>query len=101
MIYMHSIGVANTMATYSEGLSTGVRDYHGVDREELRHQVDGDVALVFRKLSTRMPIRGTCKEFGSHALAVWVKKSGTWRCSLAACHLRVRGERDDAARLPH
>ncbi|SCX72529.1 nuclear transport factor 2 family protein [Variovorax sp. EL159] len=79
LIYMHSSGVADTKATYIEGLSTGVWDYHGIDREELRHQIDGDVALMFSRLFIRMTNRGTYKEFGSHALAVWVKKSGIWR----------------------
>jgi hypothetical protein len=41
LIYMHSTGVADTKASYLEGLRTGVWDYQSVDRADQRIQVDG------------------------------------------------------------
>ncbi|NIF77121.1 nuclear transport factor 2 family protein [Paraburkholderia sp. Cy-641] len=79
LIYMHSSGVADTKSSYLEGLRTGVWDYHGIDRTELRYQIDGDIVLVFGKLAIRMMIRGVFKAFESRALAVWVRKREGWR----------------------
>lgn len=79
LIYMHSTGVADSKSSYIEGLSTGVWDYQGIDRTELRFQVDGNIVLVFGKLSIRMITRGVFKAFQSRALAVWVRKSDGWR----------------------
>ncbi|CAE6825850.1 nuclear transport factor 2 family protein [Paraburkholderia domus] len=78
LIYMHSTGVADTKASYIEGLRTGVWDYQGIDRTEPRYQVDGDIVLVFGKLAIRMVTRGTFKAFESRALAVWVRKPDGW-----------------------
>ncbi len=78
LIYMHSSGIADTKASYLEGLQTGVWDYHQVDRSDLRTEIDGDVALVFGKLSIRITIRGEYKAFDSRALAVWHRRAGTW-----------------------
>jgi ketosteroid isomerase-like protein len=78
LIYMHSSGVADTKASYLKGLQTGVWDYHQVDRSDLRTEIDGDVALVFGKLSIRITIRGEYKAFDSRALAVWHRRGGTW-----------------------
>jgi ketosteroid isomerase-like protein len=79
LIYMHSTGVADTKASYLEGLGTGVWDYQSVDRADQRIQVDGNVALVFCKMSIRLITRGVFRAFDSRALAVWVRKPDGWR----------------------
>ena len=79
LIYMHSTGVADTKASYLEGLRTGVWDYQSVDRVDQRIQVDGNVALVFCKMSIRLITRGVFRAFDSRALAVWVRKPDGWR----------------------
>jgi hypothetical protein len=79
LIYVHSSGVADTKASYLEGLQTGVWDYQQIDRTECRVTGENDVALVFCKLSIRIVIRGTFKAFDSRALAVWVRQSDGWR----------------------
>jgi len=79
LIYMHSTGVADTKASYIDGLRTGVWDYQSVERTEQRVQVDGDIVLVFCKMSIRLITRGVFKAFDSRALAVWVRKPGGWR----------------------
>lgn len=78
LIYMHSTGVADTKSSYIEGLRAGVWDYQGIDRTELRYQVDGEIVLVFGKLAIRMITRGVFKAFESRALAVWVRKPDGW-----------------------
>jgi ketosteroid isomerase-like protein len=78
LVYMHSTGVADTKSSYIEGLRTGVWDYRGIDRTELRYQTDGDIVLVFGKLAIRMITRGVHKAFESRALAVWVRKPDGW-----------------------
>jgi ketosteroid isomerase-like protein len=79
LIYMHSTGIADTRASYLEGLRTGVWDYQSVDRTDQRIQVDGDVVLVFCKMSIRLISRGVFRAFDSRALAVWVRKPDGWR----------------------
>jgi ketosteroid isomerase-like protein len=79
LIYMHSTGIADTKASYLEGLRTGVWDYQGVNRTDQRIQVDGDVVLVFCKMSIRLITRGVFKAFDSRALAVWIRRSDGWR----------------------
>jgi ketosteroid isomerase-like protein len=79
LIYMHSTGIADTKASYLEGLRTGVWDYQSVDRTDQRIQVDGDVVLVFCKMSIRLISRGVFRAFDSRALAVWVRKPDGWR----------------------
>jgi hypothetical protein len=79
LIYMHSTGVADTKASYIDGLRTGVWDYQGVERAEQRVQVDGDIGVVFCKMSIRLITRGVFKAFDSRALAVWVRKPDGWR----------------------
>jgi ketosteroid isomerase-like protein len=79
LIYMHSTGVADTKASYIDGLRTGVWDYQSVERTEQRVQVDGDIGMVFCKMSIRLITRGVFKAFDSRALAVWVRKPDGWR----------------------
>lgn len=79
LIYMHSTGVSDSKDSYIDGVKTGVWDYQGVDRSEQQVQVDGDIVLVFCKLSIRLITRGVFKAFDSRALAVWVRKSDGWR----------------------
>jgi ketosteroid isomerase-like protein len=79
LIYMHSTGVADTKASYIDGLRTGVWDYQSVERTEQRVQVDGDIGMVFCKMSIRLITRGVFKAFDSRVLAVWVRKPDGWR----------------------
>jgi ketosteroid isomerase-like protein len=79
MIYMHSTGISDTKSSYLEGLRTGVWDYQSVDRADQRIQADGDVVLVFCKMSIRLISRGVVRAFDSRALAVWVRKADGWR----------------------
>ena len=79
LIYMHSTGLADTKASYIDGLRTGVWDYQGVERAEQRIQVDGDIVLVFCKMSIWLITRGVFKAFDSRVLAVWVRKPDGWR----------------------
>lgn len=84
LVYMHSTGVADTKASYLGGLRSGLWDYQGVERDDVRTEVNGDVALVFAKLTIRLITDGTFKAFGTRALAVWHRRGGTWR--LLAVH---------------
>uniref|UniRef100_UPI0035CA8857 hypothetical protein n=1 Tax=uncultured Caballeronia sp. TaxID=1827198 RepID=UPI0035CA8857 len=61
------------------GLQPGVWGYQNVDRTEQRVQLDGDIALVFCKMSIRLISRGLFGAFDSRALAVWVRKPDGWR----------------------
>ncbi|MGA3250670.1 MAG: nuclear transport factor 2 family protein [Paraburkholderia sp.] len=79
LIYMHSTGISDTKSSYLEGLRTGVWDYQSVDRADQRIQADGDVVLVFCKMSIRLISRGVVRAFDSRALAVWVRKADGWR----------------------
>ncbi|WP_434666785.1 nuclear transport factor 2 family protein [Paraburkholderia sp. A3BS-1L] len=84
LVYMHSSGVTDTKASYLGGLGSGLWDYRGVERDDVRIDVDGDVALVFAKLTIELVTNDAHKSFATRALAVWHRKGEAWR--LLAVH---------------
>jgi ketosteroid isomerase-like protein len=79
LVYMHSSGVADTKESYLRGLREGVWDYQRIQRSEQTVKVSGDLALVFNRLAISIRIRGAQKELDNRALAVWLRRGGTWR----------------------
>lgn len=79
LVYMHSSGVADSKESYLRGLREGLWDYRRIERTEQTVKVSGDTALVFNRLAISIKVRGVQKELDNRALAVWVRRDGTWR----------------------
>jgi hypothetical protein len=75
---MHSSGVADTKASYTTGLASGVWDYRRIERTNQTIKVHAGLALVFNRLSISIVIRGVPKELDNRALAVWVADKAGW-----------------------
>jgi len=79
LVYVHSSGVADTKASYLEGLQTGVWDYHRVDVSGQQYAIHGDTVLMFCRLAIEVTVRGIFKSFETNALLVWIHDSIGWR----------------------
>lgn len=79
LVYMHSSGVADSKASYIEGLGNGTWDYRRIDRSDQTVRVHGALGLVFSRISISVVIRGVPRELDNRALAVWVDDGGTWK----------------------
>ena len=79
LVYMHSSGVADTKASYLEGLRDGVWDYRRIQRGDATLKVRPTLALVFNRVSMSIAVRGVAKQLDNRALAVWVPSAGGWQ----------------------
>ncbi len=79
LVYVHSTGVADTKASYLEGLVTGVWDYHKLEIRNPRHVVHTGTVLVFCRMAIDITVRGQFRSFESNALLVWVERPGGWK----------------------
>jgi ketosteroid isomerase-like protein len=79
LVYRHSNGVADSKASYLEGIRDGVWDYRRVDREDQTVIVEDAVALVFNKLTIDIVVRGVPRLVHARVLSVWSREGQTWR----------------------
>jgi ketosteroid isomerase-like protein len=79
LVYMHSIGVADSKASYIAGVRDRVWDYHRIGRSDQTVRVSGSLALVFNRLKIELSVRGVERALDNRALAVWVADGGAWR----------------------
>ncbi|MDI9332657.1 MAG: nuclear transport factor 2 family protein [Alphaproteobacteria bacterium] len=79
LVYVHSTGVADTKASYLEGLVTGVWDYHKLSIRDQRQVVHPGTVLVFCRMAIEITVRGTFKSFESNTLLVWIQRPSGWR----------------------
>jgi len=79
LVYMHSSGVADSKASYIDGVRDRVWDYSRIDRSDHTFKIRRELALVFNRLSISIAVRGVAKELDNRALAVWVPDGESWR----------------------
>jgi ketosteroid isomerase-like protein len=85
LVYTHSSGIADTKASYIEGVRSKIWEYQTIAREDETIVVRGDHALVFNRLRISIHVRGAPKALDNRALAVWSRSDdGAWR--LLALH---------------
>ena len=78
LVYMHSSGVADSKASYIEGLGNGAWDYRRIDRSDQTIRVRDGMAFVFNRINIDIVMRGVAKQLDNRALAVWVAEGGSW-----------------------
>ncbi len=79
LVYRHSNGVADSKASYLDGIRDGVWDYRRIDREDQTVIVEDAVALVFNRLTIDIVVRGVPRIVQARALSVWARGDETWR----------------------
>lgn len=84
LTYVHSNGLVQTKADYLESFRRGLRKYESIGRDEVKIDVRGDAALVHAKLHIRARLGNASRVVDTFALAVWIRKNGSWR--LLALH---------------
>lgn len=78
LVYTHSSGVTDTLASYLEKCRNGYYVYHAVDHPVTKIVVVGDTALVLGEMNADLTAGGTRKRLRNKALAVWVRDDGRW-----------------------
>lgn len=85
LVYTHSSGVADTKASYLDGVRQKIWEYQDIARSDETIVMRDAVALVFNRLRIKINIRGTPRLLDNRALAVWTMSGeGSWR--LLALH---------------
>jgi uncharacterized protein (TIGR02246 family) len=79
LVYTHSSGATDTLASYLEKCRAGYYDYHRVDHPVDRVVVVGDTALVLGEMNADLTSGGVRKQLHNSALAVWVRADGSWK----------------------
>lgn len=79
LIYTHSTGATDTLASYLEKCRSGYFVYHAVEHPVTRIVVVGDTALVLGEMNADLTAGGTRKQLRNSSLAVWVRDGGDWK----------------------
>lgn len=79
LIYMHSIGGADSKDSYLRTLRDGSMVYRTIERADVMAHAHGDIGLVFCHLRADVEVRGVARRLDNRLLAVWSRDDGTWR----------------------
>ena len=79
LIYTHSNGVTDTLASYLEKCRSGYYVYHAVDHPVTKIVIVGDLALVLGEMNADLTSGGTRKQLRNSSLAVWVRVAEDWK----------------------
>jgi ketosteroid isomerase-like protein len=79
LVYMHSSGVADSKASYIDGIRERVWDYKSVERSDQTVKAHSSFALVFNRLVIDIAVKGVEKHLNNRALAVWTPEESSWR----------------------
>ena len=85
LVYTHSSGIADTKASYMDGVRQKIWEYRDISRSDETIVIRDNAALVFNRLRIDINVRGAPRKLDNRALAVWTKgKDGNW--TLLALH---------------
>lgn len=80
LVYSHSAGNRDTLASYVRKLRTGALRYHRMDRSIENVLIVGGTALVLGQMKADVRVNGQQKTLNNSFLAVWVDvDSGSWK----------------------
>ena len=79
LVYMHSSGVADSKASYVDGIRDGVWNYKNAERSDQTVKAHGGFALVFNRLVIDIAVEGVEKHLNNRALAIWAPERSSWR----------------------
>ncbi|GGG16280.1 hypothetical protein GCM10007304_33010 [Rhodococcoides trifolii] len=78
LVYTHSDGSRDTVASYVNKVETGFYVYHRIDHPTEDVLVAGDTAVVVGEMNASITANGKDKELVNNSIAVWVRENGTW-----------------------
>ena len=79
LVYMHSSGVADSKASYIDGIRERVWDYKSVQRSDQTVKAHNGFALVFNRLVIDIAVKGVERNLNNRALAIWTPEGSSWR----------------------
>ena len=79
LVYVHSNGVKDDLASYLNKCRKGLYLYHRIDHAVHEVRVCGDTALAFGQMSADIVSHGVAKNLNNQTLSVWTKTGGQWQ----------------------
>ena len=79
LLYTHSSGGTDTLATLLPKLEARFYVYHSIDHPIDRIVIEGDVALVLGEMNADITAGGVDKQLRNKCLAVWLRTGSTWQ----------------------
>ncbi|WP_377010815.1 nuclear transport factor 2 family protein [Arthrobacter sp. GCM10027362] len=79
LLYSHSNGDRDTLASYLAKCAQGTYRYHRIDHPVTEIIVVGDVALVIGEMHAELDIRDRPATLDNTSLAVWVREGESWK----------------------
>ncbi|VXC42772.1 conserved hypothetical protein [Arthrobacter sp. 9V] len=79
LVYTHSRGDRDTLASYLTKLRQGFYKYHRIEHPIDNILLVGDTAIVVGEMNAELSVNGTAKTLTNNVIAVWTKDSGTWK----------------------
>ncbi|MFE4545478.1 nuclear transport factor 2 family protein [Arthrobacter sp. NPDC056727] len=79
LVYGHTAGNRDSLATYVAKLRSGELRYHWIEHEIENLVISGDTALVLGKMVAKVSVNETDKSLNNASLSVWTKVAGDWK----------------------
>lgn len=79
LVYGHTGGNRDSLATYLTKLRKGSLRYHRIDHPVENIVVIENIALVTGRMNADVTVNGIKKVLNNTALAVWIKTAGQWK----------------------
>lgn len=78
LVYTHSDGTRDSVASYLEKVRSGFYVYHRIDHPTDDVLVSGDTAIVVGEMNASITANGKDKDLVNNCIAVWVRENGSW-----------------------
>lgn len=78
LVYVHSNGIKDNLASYLEKCRQGLYLYHRIEHQVHDVRRLGDTALAFGEMKADITSHGVAKTLHNHTLCVWLKTGARW-----------------------
>lgn len=78
LVYVHSNGVKDNLASYLEKCRQGLYLYHRIEHQVHEVRRLGDSALAFGEMKADITSHGVAKTLHNRTLSVWLKTGARW-----------------------
>lgn len=79
LVYVHSNGVRDDLASYLEKCRQGLYLYHRIEHQVHEVRRLGDSALAFGEMKADITSHGVAKTLHNRTLSVWLKTGARWQ----------------------
>lgn len=79
LVYTHSNGERDTLASYIEKCRAGKYAYHAIEHPIENILVVDNVAVVIGEMTADISVSGEPKRLENTAIAVWVRENDAWQ----------------------